>query len=58
MCRGYGKLGDGRSWDGLYIETDHYRIKTTLADPLMLRRVPAFVESAYKAYRNQLPGGQ
>lgn len=41
--------------DGLYIETDHYRIKTTLADPLMLRQVPAFVESAYKAYQSQLP---
>lgn len=41
--------------DGLYIETDHYRIKTTLADPLMLRQIPAFVESAYKAYQSQLP---
>lgn len=41
--------------DGLHIETDHYHIKTTLADPLMLRQVPAFVESAYKAYQSQLP---
>lgn len=40
---------------GLCIQTRHYRIYTTLADPLMLRQVPGFVESAYQAYCSQLP---
>lgn len=40
---------------GLHIRTRHYSIYTTLMDPLMLRQVPAFVESAYNAYQNQLP---
>ncbi len=40
---------------GLVIETAHYRIYTTLLEPLMLRQVPGFVESAFKAYESQLP---
>ncbi|MBC8377873.1 MAG: hypothetical protein H8E62_01730 [Planctomycetes bacterium] len=49
-----------QTWDnpyapGLIIETKHYRIYTTLLDPLMLRQVPAFVESAFNAYESQLP---
>ncbi len=40
---------------GVVIQTHHYRIYTTLTDPLMLRQVPGFVESAYQAYCSQLP---
>ena len=40
---------------GITITTDHYEIHTTLLDPLMLRQVPAFMESAYREYQNQLP---
>lgn len=40
---------------GAVIQTRHYRIYTTLTDPLMLRQVPGFVESAYQAYCSQLP---
>ena len=47
-------------WDnpyggGLAIDTRHYRIYTTLLEPLMLRQVPAYVESAFNAYQSQLP---
>jgi hypothetical protein len=47
-------------WDngygpGLLIKTAHYNVYTTLMEPLMLRQVPAYVESAYKAYQSQLP---
>ena len=40
---------------GIVIETTHYTIHTTLLDPLILRQVPGFVESAYRAYQSQLP---
>lgn len=40
---------------GITIKTAHYRIHTTLLDPLMLRQLPGFMESAYKAYQRQLP---
>ncbi|MHC4907740.1 MAG: hypothetical protein ACYTBW_05765 [Planctomycetota bacterium] len=40
---------------GLTIQTDNYTVHTTLLEPLMLRQVPAFLESAYKAYQSQLP---
>ncbi|MBE0535214.1 MAG: DUF1570 domain-containing protein [Phycisphaerae bacterium] len=40
---------------GITITTAHYTIHTTLTDPLMLRQLPAFVESAYAAYQSQLP---
>jgi len=40
---------------GITITTEHYDIYTTLLDPLMLRQVPGFVESAYRGYQSQLP---
>jgi hypothetical protein len=40
---------------GLKLTTDHYEVFSTLAEPLMLRMVPGFVESAYSAYNEQLP---
>lgn len=40
---------------GIKITTRHYEVYTTLADPLMLRQVPSFMESAYEAYQAQLP---
>ncbi len=41
--------------DGITITTAHYTIHTTLMDPLMLRQIPGFMESAYRAYQGQLP---
>jgi hypothetical protein len=41
--------------EGLCVETRHYRLYTTLLEPLMLRQLPAFLESAYGAYQSQLP---
>ena len=41
--------------EGITITTAHYTIHTTLLDPLMLRQVPGFMESAYRAYQSQLP---
>lgn len=41
--------------EGLCIETKHYRLYTTLLEPLMLRQMPSFLESAYAAYQGQLP---
>lgn len=51
---------DARPWQneygpGIMITTAHYEIYTTLLEPLMLRQASAFVESAYKAYQDQLP---
>lgn len=51
---------DIEDWDnpygpGLIIQTRHYRIYTTLLEPLMLRQVPGYVESAFNAYESQLP---
>ncbi len=40
---------------GLTIQTSNYTVHTTLLEPLMLRQLPAFLESAYKAYQSQLP---
>jgi hypothetical protein len=40
---------------GLKLTTAHYEIFTTLLEPLMLRQVPDFVESAYWGYQGQLP---
>ena len=40
---------------GITITTEHYHIHTTLLDPLMLRQVPGFMESAYRGYQDQLP---
>lgn len=40
---------------GLIIKTTHYEIFSTLMDRYLLSRIPAFIESAYKVYENQLP---
>ncbi|MHC4655811.1 MAG: hypothetical protein ACYS91_12465, partial [Planctomycetota bacterium] len=40
---------------GLKLATAHYEIFTTLLEPLMLRHVPGFIESAYRGYQGQLP---
>ncbi len=40
---------------GLKLTTAHYEVFTTLLEPLMLRRIPGFVESTYRAYNHQLP---
>lgn len=40
---------------GLKLSTAHYEVFTTLLEPLMLRQVPGFVESAYRGYQGQLP---
>jgi len=39
---------------GLVFETAHYRVHTTLLDPLVVSSLPALLESAYRAYRAQL----
>ncbi len=39
---------------GLKLVTDHYEIFTTVQQPLILRTVPGFVESAYRGYNEQL----
>ncbi|AQT69650.1 hypothetical protein STSP2_02844 [Anaerohalosphaera lusitana] len=41
--------------DGLILNTEHYKVYTTLLDPLMLRQVPAFLESAHREYQKQTP---
>lgn len=41
--------------EGLVISTRHYRLYTTHLEPLMLRQIPAFLESAFRAYQSQLP---
>ena len=40
---------------GIKITTKHYQIYTTMLEPLILSRVPGFMESAYSAYQKQLP---
>lgn len=40
---------------GMVIHTAHYTLRTTLMEPLMLRQLPAYLESAWKAYQSQLP---
>jgi len=39
---------------GLKLTTAHYEIFATLLEPLMLRRVPRFMESAYRSYSAEL----
>lgn len=51
---------DVRPWanpygEGLAIQTEHYLLRTTLLERLMLRQMPAFLESAFRAYQDQLP---
>jgi len=53
-------VSDVEPWDnpygpGLCVRTRHYRLYTTLAEPLMLPQVPAYLESVYNAYQTQLP---
>ncbi|MDD5458486.1 MAG: hypothetical protein PHF37_03740 [Phycisphaerae bacterium] len=53
-------LRDAQVWhnsygDGIILTTEHYKIYTTLLDPLILARVAGFVESAYAGYNSQLP---
>lgn len=40
---------------GITITTDHYRIHTTLLEPLIITQIPGFMESAYNGYQAQLP---
>lgn len=40
---------------GLKLATAHYEVFTTLLEPLMLRQIPGFLESAYRGYNKQLP---
>jgi len=40
---------------GLKLTTAHYEILTTFLEPLLLRQIPGFLESAYRAYNDQLP---
>ena len=40
---------------GLVLKTAHYEIYSTLMDRFLLSRIPAFIESAYRVYNNQLP---
>ncbi len=40
---------------GLRLTTDHYEIFSTVTQPLLLRMVPGFVESAHCGYNDQLP---
>ena len=49
------QIWDNPYGDGLVIRTAHYRIYTTLLEPLMLRQMPAYVEAAFGAYQSQLP---
>ena len=37
------------------LTTDHYEILSTVTQPLLLRMVPGFIESAYRGYNDQLP---
>ena len=39
-----------RDRDGLTITTQHYQIHTSVRDPLILRQVPVFLESAFRSY--------
>jgi hypothetical protein len=40
---------------GITIYTNHYKIHTTLMEPLMLRQLPGFIEAAHSSYQRQLP---
>jgi hypothetical protein len=52
-------MEEAQIWDseygkGLEIKTDHYVVRTTLLEPLMLVQVPGFVEAAYRGYQSQV----
>jgi hypothetical protein len=40
---------------GIVITTEHYTIRTTLSDVLILRMLPGFMEAAYEGYQSELP---
>ncbi|MGD0785599.1 MAG: hypothetical protein ABR969_07275 [Sedimentisphaerales bacterium] len=46
---------DSAYGEGITIETKHYKVYTTMLEPLMLRQIPAFVEAVWRQYLNQLP---
>jgi hypothetical protein len=48
-------LWQGWFTKGLKLTTAHYEVYTTLFDPLMLRDIPAFMETCYHSYQKQLP---
>ncbi len=48
-------LWDNPYGPGLKLSTAHYDIFTTLLEPLTLRTIPSFIESAYWGYNDQLP---
>lgn len=43
-----------RQFPGLKITTSHYEIYTSLQDPLILRQIPVFLESAFRSYAQVL----
>jgi hypothetical protein len=49
------EIWDNPYGSGLKLITDHYCIFTTLLEPLMLRTLPGYIESAYWGYNDQLP---
>jgi hypothetical protein len=49
------QVWDNKYGPGLILTTDHYEVLTTVLEPLMLRTVPGFLESAYWGYNDQLP---
>ncbi|MBN2130645.1 MAG: hypothetical protein JW741_14175, partial [Sedimentisphaerales bacterium] len=46
------ELWDNQYGPGLKLTTSHYEIYTTFLEPLMLRTVPGFIESAYWGYND------
>ena len=51
---------DAESWtfegtEGRIIETEHYRVYTTVNDALLLEKLPALLETAYEHYSAFLP---
>ncbi len=47
-------IWENKYGQGLKLATAHYEVFTTLLEPLILRAIPGFVESAYREYNNQL----
>lgn len=53
-------LASVESWqskygEGLKLTTSHYEVFSTVMEPLALRILPGFIESAYGGYNDQLP---
>ena len=49
------ELWDSKYGPGLKLTTSHYEVFTTVLEPLTLRTIPGFLESAYWGYNDQLP---